>query len=300
MTESTTTNQRKRLSEIKTLHHLLPFYRAMHIEDISLYWLPVEGFPIPFRQREWILSFFDKLDEVMLKQRQVPENFLRLKHTRTALNDRFVNTVHEYRPMTGLLLMPQQQLPAVPTSMEVKKLTESHNSDGVLNLDHLVPDYAAWFAGGDAVSHRRDFWGVGGMLTVWIEQGQEPKGFDFEIPKVIATHPSMKGVDFREQMRKGMRLQHPFLARSRELFAAHLADGPVKRHSLFVLPRLTGPHFADATPATRATWFQVFSCYCAEIEDQGGILLAMKEPDFDDTLIEIIEAMKEAEKEYLL
>jgi len=300
MTESTPIRTRRRLSEIKTLRHLLPFYRAAHIEDVSLYWLPVGSFPVPFRKREWILNFLDKLDGAMRGQKQVPENFLLLKHTRTELNDRFVNTVQEYRPMTGLLLAPQQQLPAAPTSMEIKKLTESHSSDGLLNLDHLVPDYAAWFAGGDAASHRRDFLGVGGMLTIWIEQGQEPSGFDFKIPKVIATHPAMKGVNFQEQMRKGMRLQHPFLKRSREIFGAHLPDGPAKQHSLFLLPRLASQHFADATPEIRASWFEVFSAYCAEVEDQNGILLALRKPDFDEELIEIVEAMKEGGMEYPL
>jgi hypothetical protein len=300
MPEDSISEPRRRLSDIKTLRHLLPFYRATTIEDISLYWLPVSEFPIKFRQREWILKFLDRFTAEMAKKKQVAENFLLMKHTRTDLNDRFVNTITEYRPMTGILLAPQQQLPAVPTSLEVKELTESHGPDGVLNLDHLVPDYCCWFAGGEESAHRRDFFGVGGMLTLWIDEGQEPQPFQFEIPKVIATHPAMKGVDFHEQMRKGMRLQHPFLKRSREIFAAHLPDGPVKRDSLFILPRLSSHHFTDATPDTRKSWFEIFSAYCIESDEHRGILLALKEPDFDEELIAILEAMKENGEEYPL
>jgi hypothetical protein len=109
----------------------------------------------------------------------------------------------------------------------------------------------------------------------------------------MRTHPAMKGVNFEEQLRKGNRLLHPFLKRSREVFAAHLADGPAKRHSLFVLPRLRSAHFVDTTPEIRSSWFQVFSAYCIESEVDRGILFCFKEGNFDDRLIAILDSMRE-------
>ena len=289
---------RKRLTEVKTRRHLLPFYRAALIEDISVYLLPVESFPLKFRQREWILKLLERLTEDLKQDKQTVENFLQLKYTRTTLNDRFVNTMFEYRPMTGMLLAPGQQLPAVPTSLEIKKLTESHGSDGELSLDHLAPDYCVWFAGPGEREQRRDFFGMGGMLLVWLDEGQEPAAATFDMPNVLRTHPSMQGVDLAAMMQKGQRLQHPFLKRSREVFAAHLPDSPAKRYSPFVLPRLRSQHFLDATPDQRKTWFELFSGYCIESEADRGILLAIRDGEFDERLIEVLEAMRADSGEY--
>ena len=289
---------RKRLTEVKTLRQLLPFYRATEIEDTSVYWLPVESFPLKFRQRDWVLKLLERLTEELKKDKQAVENFLQLKYTRTELNERFVNTMFEYRPMTGMLLAPGQQMPAVPTSLEIKKLTESHGPDGELNLDHLAPDYCVWFAGPGEREQRRDFFGIGGMLLVWLDEGQEPTSPKFDIPNVLRTHPAMKGVDLPGMMQKGQRLQHPFLKRSREVFAAHLPDGPAKRYAPFVLPRLQSRHFLESTPDQRRTWFELFSGYCIESEADRGILLAMRDGEFDERLIKVLEAMREDGEEY--
>lgn len=300
MTDKNTLESRRRLSDLKSSRDLLPFVRASAVEDISLYWLGVRGFPIEFRQRQWVLAFLENLKQELKKENQVVETFLQLKYTRTELNDRFNNTLFDYRPMTGVLIAPGEQLPPHLTSLEAKRLTESHSPDGTINLDHLVPDYCAWFAGTQDSDQRRDFFGVGGMLMIWINEGQEPPLCQFEIPRVVRTHPAMKGVDLEGQMRHGLRLQHPFLKRSREIFAAHLPDGPVRRYALFVLPRLRSRHFIEATAEIRKQWFEIFSAYCIESEQDQGILLALRDRSFDERLIAIIKAMKEKGQEYPL
>jgi hypothetical protein len=298
MVESLAPPPRRRLTEVRTSRHLLPFIRASAIEDASVYWLPVSEFSISFRQRLWILDFIERLNVELKQQKLTIEQFLQLKYTRTELNERFLNTMFDYRPITGVLLAPGQQLPAPPTSLEVKRLTESHGPDGTINLDHLAADYCAWFSGPGQQEQRQDFFGVGGMLMVWIEEDQEKPIPKIEIPRVIRTHPAMQSVDFDAQLRKGNRLQHPFLKRSREVFAAHLPDGPVKRHAVFVLPRLRSAHFVDATPDTRSTWFEIFSVYCIESEVDRGILFAFKDSDFDERIIAILGAMRKNDQEY--
>lgn len=289
---------RARLSEIKTLRHLSPFVRATAIEDISLYWLPVSGFPIPAAQHTWILEFFDQLDQELKKGQQTVEMFLQLKYTRGELNERFTNTLLEYRPITGLLLPPGGQLPKAPTALEVKQMTDHPGKDGTISIDHLAPDYTVWFAGQKHREQRQDFFGVGGMLQLWIDEGGEPAPPSFEIPNVLRTHPAMKGVDFEAQMRRGLRLQHPFLKRSREIFAAHLPDGPVKRHSMFVLPLFKSKDLVGSTLDQRAEWFEVFSAYCAESPADKGILLALRDGQFDQKLIELVEATNKELREY--
>jgi hypothetical protein len=289
---------RKRLYEVKTLRDLLPFVRATAIEDISVYWLPVSEFPIGFRQRAWILEFLDLLNEELKNDKQTVETFLQLKYARTELNERFTNTLMEYRPMTGLLLAPGGALPHDLTPLEAKELSENPGKDGTIDIDYLAPDYTAWFAGQQHSEQRRDFFGIGGMMLLWIDEGGEPAPPTFAIPNVLRTHPAMKGVDFEAQMRRGLRLQHPFLKRSRDLFAAHLPDGIVKRHALFVLPMFQSMDFIRATPEQRAAWFDIFSAYCIESPRDNGILLAFRDGQFDEKLIALVQATKEKMQDY--
>lgn len=298
--DDSTTLPRKRLSEAKTQRHLLPFVRASAIEDVSLYWLPVQEFPIGFRQRRWILGLLDLLTEELKKDQQTVETFLQLKFARTDLNERFTLTMMEYRPMTGILLSPGGGLPENLTPLEAKRLSESPGEDGTIDIDYLAPDYAAWFAGSQASEQRQDFFGVGGMMMVWLDEGGEPAVPKFEIPNAVRTHPAMKGVDLEGQMKSAMRLQHPFLARSREIFASHLPDSVMKRHSFFILPLLTTQDFVGATPDERASWFEIFSAYCVESPRDKGILLAFRSADFDSRLIALIETMREKSGEYPL
>jgi hypothetical protein len=136
------------------------------------------------------------------------------------------------------------------------------------------------------------------MMFLWIDEGGEQPPPSFELPNVLRTHPAMKGVDFEAQMRRGLRLQHPFLTRSREIFAAHLPDGIVKRNSLFVLPLFRSVDFIDATPEKRAAWFEIFSAYCVESPHDKGILLALRDGKFDETLIALVEATNERVQDY--
>jgi hypothetical protein len=292
------TRRRDRLSEVKTVRHLLPFVRASAIEDISLYWLPVSEFPIGFRQRAWILEFFDQLHRELETEKQTVETFLQLKYARTELNERFTNTLMEYRPMTGILLAPGGQLPHNLTALEAKELSENPGKDGTIDIDYLAPDYTAWFAGQQHSEQRRDFFGAGGMMLLWIDEGGEPPPPSFDLPNVLRTHPAMKGVDFQAQMRRGLRLQHPFLTRSREIFAAHLPDGIVKKNSLFVLPLFQSLDFIDATPEQRAAWFEIFSAYCVESPRDKGILLALRDGQFDEKLIALVEATSDKMQDY--
>ncbi len=301
MSSSTTppsSRSRERLTEVKSRRHLLPFVRASALQDISLYWLPVSEFPIGFRQRAWILELLDLLTEDLKQEKQSIETFLQLKFARTELNDRFTLRMMEYRPMTGLLLAPGGSLPHNLTPLEAKRLSESPGSDGTIDIDYLAPDYTAWFAGSQSSEQRQDFFGVGGMMLLWIEEGGEPTVPSFEMPNVLRTHPAMQGVDLDAQMRRGMRLRHPFLGRSREIFAAHLPDSLTKRHSLFILPLFTSSNFLDATPEERASWFEIFSAYCIESRRDKGILLAFRDGNFDERLIALIEKTREKLQDY--
>ena len=72
----------------------------------------------------------------------------------------------------------------------------------------------------------------------------------------------------------------------------------MKRHSLFILPLFSSSHLVDASPERRATWFEIFSAYCIESPKDKGVLLAVRDPEFDETMSELVEAVHEKLGEY--
>lgn len=84
------------------------------------------------------------------------------------------------------------------------------------------------------------------------------------------------------------------------MFGAHLPDGVLKRHALFIAPKLNSQDVVAATANVRAEWFQLFSAYLSECPENKGVLLMLRDPEFDESLIELLEGMRDDGKEFPL
>lgn len=62
---------------------------------------------------------------------------------------------------------------------------------------------------------------------------------------------------------------------------------------MFVLPLLTSASVLEATGDERARWFGVFDGYWIESKPDNGLLLVMKDPQFDLVLGEVLERMRD-------
>jgi hypothetical protein len=299
MSESVPAVRTPRLS--KSLDHPMePFTRASAITAASVYWMPVNQFPVPFRQREWILKLIEHLGEHFKKANLLEETFLGLKYTRQELNRRFTQTLLEYNPVTGLLLAPGEGMPATPTSMDIKKLVDNPDSNAEISVQHLVPDYAAWFLQKKAAAQRQDFLGVGGMTMLWVQPDPKAPPEKLQLSKKAQTHPAFAGHDLDAMFLKLYSMQAPWLKLSKEVFGKTLKEEVIYQGIPFILPKLAAADFTAATEEQLTEWFTVFHACCIESEKDGGLLFAVKQPDFDETLQELLQTMVDEGMRYPL
>ena len=116
----------------------------------------------------------------------------------------------------------------------------------------------------------------------------------------MRTHPAMKGGDIEAKVAAAYSMQDQFLSKSKEVFGELIRDEPSFRGIPFVLPLLKSADFFRATPEQRARWFEVFDVYCAESKEDKGILLALKDTEFDDSLISMVRQLREKDMVYPL
>jgi hypothetical protein len=276
---------------------LRPFKRATELRDIALYWLPVSQYPVRARERSWILAFTRSLKSTLALSKQLRlETFLQFKALYPDLLDMFLSRSRQYQPLTGLVLQPGAKLPELPDFEDIEAEVKK---GGPVNVQQWMPDYCYWFMAKQDEQQREDFIGLGGMTILFLAPDQNAQP-DLKIPKIMRTHPAMKNVDIESKMRIAHSLQDKFLKQSKEVFGELIRDDPSYQGIPFILPLLKSPDFFRATPEQRARWFEVFDVYCAESKEDKGILLAFKDAQFDDSLIAIIQQLRDKDMVYPL
>jgi hypothetical protein len=288
--------QRKRLTPLEQSPQLLPFVRAPELTDIALYWLPVRGYPMPAGQRHWILAFLRRLKSRLTRDKKLRlETFLQFKALYPDLLNRFLSRSQEYQPLTGLLLRPGTKPPDLPTFEDIEAETKK---GGPIDVAQWMADYCYWFLAKQDERQREDFFGWGGMILLFLEPDPGTKPPDLKIPKVMRTHPALKDVDVEAKMAIAYSLQDKFLKQSKEVFGNLVREDPTYPGIPYILPLLQSNDVVDATLKERAQWFEVFHVYCVESKPDKGILLATKDVDFDETLIALVEELREDGIEY--
>ncbi len=291
--QEATTRKRTRLQPLK-VPTIEPFLRAAAIEDCSVYWLGVREFPIPLRQREWLRAFLKRLavtlrDEYALRE----EWFLQFKALYPDLLNRFIDRSSEYVPMTGMTLIPNSAPVGAPVFEDVKRVVEESTRKGTpVDVTQWMPDQAHWFAMKAPEKQREDFFGYGGMFSLYLKQDPKTAELPPKLPRFITSHPAYNPESDR-QYAMLMSLRDGFLAKSKEMFGKPFQQDPSYRGLLFVLPLLTGSGLVSADPEARAEWFELFDGYCIESKPDRGILLVCKDPEFDKYLVAVLESMRD-------
>ena len=286
--------KRSRLHPLKT-NPVVPFSRATAVTDASIYWIPVSHYPLPVREREWLREFHRRLIAHLKREADIREEiFLQFKSLYPNLLDRFTETSTEYIPMTGVAIVPGTTPPALPDLEAVKKEVEKAGSDGgPLDVTRWMPDHLHWFVAKKPEEQRADFFGNGGMLTLYLPRDPETAVPEIKFPRLVTSHPAYSDSIYSE-IQAIYSLRDKFLGHSKEIFGEPFRTHPSYKGLLFILPLFTGASLLAAAPEQRAKWFQLFDGYFIESKDEGGMLLALKNPDFDESLATILEEMQEA------
>lgn len=292
---------RPRLNPIDRSQELLPFVRATALDDISLYWIPVRSYPLPALQRRWLLEFLRRLKLLLAAREKLREEcFLLFKSLSSEVVNRFTASARQHIPTTGMLLTPGETPPAPPDFEQSKAEAAECGKKGVpFDVARLVPDYGYWFLSKNAEAQREEFFGYGGMFMLYLKADPATEPPPLRLPKLFTSHPS-----FSPRLADGLAaaysMKDGFLEKSKELFGEPFRDDPSYEGLPFVLPLLSSTSFVEATTEQRAQWFEVFDGYCIESRKDKGVLLALRDPGFDDALIEILKAMEGAGETYRL
>jgi hypothetical protein len=276
---------------------LRPFSRAKRLTDVVLYWLPVSGYPLPSRERLWLLAFFRQLKSVLTSRQLRLETFLQFKMVYPDLQNLFLSKSQEYQPMTGLQLAPGARLPQAP---DMKQIEDEIKKGGSVDVKQWMADYCYWFVAKKDEPQLQDFFGCGGMTLLFIKPDPATQPPNLKIPKIMRTHPAFKGPESESARAIAYSLQDRFLKQSKEVFGEAIRDDSAYKGIPFILPLLKSPDFFRATPEQRARWFEVFDVYCTESKEDKGILLALKDTAFDDPLIAILKQLADEGMKYPL
>lgn len=70
-------------------------------------------------------------------------------------------------------------------------------------------------------------------------------------------------------------------------------NDPAYKGMAFILPLLSSQSLLDGTSEQREEWFSVFDGYLMESKQDHGMVLAVKDAQFDQPLIELVKEMPE-------
>lgn len=289
---------RRRLSPVEE-KVIAPFMKATEIQDSSIYWLPVSQYPMRPDQREWLREFHRCLAAHLRSRKSLREElFLRFKSIYPNLHDLFSKTSIDFAPMVGGGIAPGSSLPERVNFEALKSQVEEASKKGTtIDIQRWMPDLTYWFAKKRPEEQRECFLGYNGLVTVYLPPDEQTTPPKIEIPRFVATAPGFKEFGqerINAEMEFAYSLRDRFLAKSKEVFGAAYRDDPSYKGLLFVVPLFTAQVLVTAQAEQRAEWFNVFEGYMTESAADRGVLLAMKEPEFDGELAEILHGMGDA------
>jgi hypothetical protein len=285
-----------RLTPIDRNKELAPLRRAYDLDRCLLYWIPVEGFPIPSQQRQWLMEFFDLLFAVLTKQMGLRlEVFLQYKSIMD-LQRAFQETAMEFAPILGLSRRPGTILAPSPTMEDLAPVLQGKKD---FDLKEWTPDYCYWFHHKLEKRQRDVFLGSGGLTIISLKP--DPKTAPPQLPfseTFRKKHRIFQMIDVDAFVASACSLMDEFHPKSKELFASDLKQDPRYVGIPFVIPILSAADFFERPAEECEGWFKLFDVYISESPIDKGLLLASK-LDLEEQLIVLLREMKEKGHKYL-
>jgi len=281
---------RKRLDPLLQ-KSIYPLKRASQMDACALYWLPVETMPVSWREKQWLMAFFDHLHELFAQQELRQESFLQMKLV--APLGVVKDTLHRHQlklmPLMGLARRPGVPLPRIPTNEDLEPIIQGKQK---FVFDEHVPDYYLWFLTREERWRRDLFLGHGGYTMLYVKS--DPNA----TPPPLPDYPGIRSMEVFQKLDVDSIWETMFLLndqlgdKSKEIFGKGLEEHAGFKDQNFVLPIMTARDFLDAEPEDIQEWFTVFDVYIQESPEDGGLLIAAKD-DLDETLITILQQLRD-------
>ena len=273
---------------------LAPWRKARELERCFLYWIPVDGFPIPVHQRTWLMSFLDRLGPTLADQFGLRVEVFLQKTVVQQLTERFVNTSMDFFPKLGLCRRSSDPLPTMPSKEEVEGLVEQAKQREKIVLDKWLPQSCYWFSAKAERQQRENFFGHGGMTMIFLKP--DPATVPPKLPftqEMIKRNELLRMANLDDLLARAFAARDSFLSKSKELFGdPSRKDELFFRGLRFILPLLGSTDFFAGPQEQFDKWFELFDIYLNESPLDGGIVLASK-LDFETALLDILKTMKD-------
>lgn len=272
-----------------------PWRRADQMQHCSLFWMPVDSFPLPGAQRAWALEFMDRLSDVLLRESSLQcELFLQFKTVHTHLRDEFIPAAQKHFPMVGLSRKPGvYPFPPGLTKADVPAFQEGRRQ---FEFGDYIGDYSYWFAGRARGAQRRQFFGYGGMTAIYVTQPKSSPVPAITMPKFFRETPAMQPLlqefDVEEMFASLPVFFQPIFRTSKQVFGRGLEDHPQFKGLLYIIPLLDSRSVFAQDAAAIEEWFRVFDVYLCECPQDKGLLLASRHKSIDTYIASVLEAMR--------
>lgn len=285
----------------KRLHDepvLAPWVQAgEQLTDVHLYWVPVTTYPWLHDEKVWLSEFLTRFSRLLAARHQVrAEIFLQYKSLGVDQSESFRKYAQKAMILPGLGRFADNDLPSFPTAEQVKEAVKDGKD---FDFREWIGDYILWFATKQPEQQRELFAGIGGMTTVFLPPDPKtaPPAIHFT-PEFRAAVPVFQKIDVDGMIAGTYALQDAFLEKSKQLFGGGLEEKAEYPGLMFILPLLDSSHFFAATEELRSQWFDLFEVYVNESKKDNGVLLAFKKPIYEETLLEVLDSMRQDGLQY--
>jgi hypothetical protein len=270
-----------------------PWIRAGDaLNDCTLFWMPVSGFPIRAQEKAWVTEFLGRLSSRLKDDFELRcEIFFRYKQITEELGDAYRAYSLQCMKLTGMGRYANADIPPTPTHAQIKEQVESGKE---IDFREWVADFLIWFMTKQPERQRELFLGHGGMLTLFLPTDPKtaPPKTPFT-PALRASMPVFQKMDVDGIIAGAFATRDAFLEKSKALFGTDLETRPEYPGIPFVLPMLESGHFFIATEELRTKWFSLFDLYINESIKDKGILLAFQKEQYEDVLLDVLESMRD-------
>ena len=284
-----------RLEPIQRTKDFLPWRRAESLDRCFLYWVPVNSFPVPARQRTWLLQFLDGLEANGAKQMGLRgEVFVQVKTLQPEETKKaFIETAPQFNPIIGLGRHPGKAIPPTVTMDDLQQFSKDISK---FNVNDHVADYCYWFLEKAGTRQREIFFGNGGTTTLFLPQNAGKPAYP-PLPAGFLKQPIAQQMGFSRMLNWANSLQDGFLNESKELFGKGLMQDSQYKALKYIVPLLATADFFRSPAEDVKKWFELFTIYVNESPEDKGIILASGR-DLDEMMAKQVKEMVEAGSAY--
>ena len=284
-------------SALPPAERLLPFRYAESFTGGSLYWLPVDSFPIRTAERQRILPLLTGLVQALEKSLKAqPACFWSqeaMSPSTPERRDRFFDDLYRLQPASGYQRRAGQVLQMLDGDQLVRDVQALTGPLDVAKYQHFL---SFWCTAVEVDYFLENYFGYS-FATVMLLANSPAAPPPVKLPAFLLKHPGFKPLvedTPPEALAKKMAAAgHPFGKMSRELFGEGFARPSYLKAMPFIVPDLAaGDFFSQGRKLTDAL-FTLTPVYIRESKVDQGVLIASREP-LHELLIELLAAVPEA------